>query len=588
MQIATSLARGIVALILCTGGPALAADAQFDSGHFSGSGNCAVCHNGLFDRDGNAVSIESDWSATIMANSARDPLWQAKFASEIRRNPGIEDELNATCTRCHTPMAHVEASSEDEEISFFDAGFANPSNFYYDAATDGVSCTLCHQIADDATLGTPEGFSGNFEIRDLTNPSDRPAYGPRAAPRVNPMRNEAAFTPKASVHVSDSALCASCHNLVTPVLDGGGQVAAGAEFHEQAAYTEWQHSTFVDGAAEAQACQGCHMARADGVKIANRPRNLTRRNGFARHGIYGGNTLVLDILDANREALDVGEGDFAASIEATRATLRSAAELAVEEAVVDAEVLSLRVRVINNTGHKLPTSYPSRRAYIHLRVSDQSGRVLFESGRLNPDGSIVGVDADLGAGFEPHYGEPITSADQVQVYEPILGDLEGRQTYTLLSAATYLKDNRIPPRGFDKSRVPEGIAVVGGAATDPNFVGGSDLVTYHIALGPVSGGITVFAELNYQTLAYGFLRDLERDADLPAVARFLAMYEASEIRAETMASTTLDLAVTGTELGSLSGTPSTSGMGSDVGAQDNGVTPPRGGGFGAAGRGRGL
>lgn len=104
----------------------------------------------------------------------------------------------------------------------------------------------------------------------------------------------------------------------------------------------------------------------------------------------------------------------------------------------------------------------------------------------------------------------------------------------------------------------------------------------------MSGGISVSAEPNYQTLAYGFLRDLKSDADLPAVARFLAMYEASQIRSETIASAMVDLAVTGTESGALSGTPSTSGSGSDVAAEDNGVTARRGGGFGAASRGRGL
>ena len=126
------------------------------------------------------------------------------------------------------------------------------------------------------------------------------------------------------------------------------------------------------------------------------------------------------------------------------------------------------------------------------------GRVLFKSGRLNPDGSIVGVDADTGVGDEPHYSGDITSAEQVQVYEPIMGDLEGRQTYTLLRAARYLKDNRILPRGFDKGQVPDEIAVVGEAATDPDFIGGSDLVTYRIRLGDVSGGVSVFVELKYR------------------------------------------------------------------------------------------
>lgn len=542
MRSIQALALGLLGLCAYPFGGVVASDNRFETHHFSGSGNCADCHNGLSDRDGHDVSIESEWAATMMAHSARNPLWQAKYAAEIYRSPGLEHEINGTCTRCHAPMAHVEASANNDAIELFGDGFSDPANPYHDAAMEGVGCTLCHQIAASPTLGTPEGASGGFEIRDQANPSDRPAYGPYAQPRVNPMRRESGFTPRVSSHISESALCATCHNLVTPVLDSNGELMPGVGFHEQAVYTEWEHSAFADGAAEAESCQACHMARADGVRIANRPRNLPARNGFARHGFYGGNTLMLDILNANREALDVGQVDFEAAIEATRATLRSAAEVSIEDAQVSGDALLVRVRVTNNTGHKLPTSYPSRRAYLQLRVTDETGAVVFESGRTNPDGSIVGVDSDFGGNYEPHYSGEITRPDQVQVYEPVLADLDGQQTHTLLRAADYLKDNRIPPRGFDKWAVPEAVAVTGEALADPDFGDGSDLVTYRIDLAGANGAVAVSAELRYQTLSFGFLRDLEQDRHLPEVARFLSMYEASQIRAETIANATAKVA----------------------------------------------
>ena len=50
-----------------------AEDTMFTSTHFSGSGNCSLCHNGLTDNLGNDVSIERSWSSTMMANAAKDP-----------------------------------------------------------------------------------------------------------------------------------------------------------------------------------------------------------------------------------------------------------------------------------------------------------------------------------------------------------------------------------------------------------------------------------------------------------------------------------------------------------------------------------
>ena len=92
--------------------------------------------------------------------------------------------------------------------------------------------------------------------------------------------------------------------------------------------------------------------------------------------------------------------------------------------------------------------------------------------------------------------------------------------------------------------------MVGEAATDPDFIGGSDLVTYRMRLGDVSGGVSVFVELKYQTLPFGYLRDLRQDAHDPTVARFIALYDASAIRAETIATAPADVAPPGVVPGS--------------------------------------
>ena len=89
------------------------------------------------------------------------------------------------------------------------------------------------------------------------------------------------------------------------------------------------------------------------------------------------------------------------------------------------------------------------------------GRWCSSRGRSIADGSIVGNDNDADPlRFEPHYSE-ITSPQQVEIYEPILKDSEGRVTTGLLHAVGYLKDNRLLPTGFNKSTAEKDIAVTG-------------------------------------------------------------------------------------------------------------------------------
>jgi hypothetical protein len=516
--------------------------APFDTVHFSSAQNCALCHNGLRDQAGLDVSLEQDWGATMMAHSARDPLWQAKVASELARAPQLAAVIDAKCSRCHMPMANVELKATGEPIAILDGpadadGLLDPLHRLHAVATEGVSCTLCHQIEDDVSLGLLEGFSGHYSIADHLLPSERTIYGPVPTPRINPMQNQAQFTPVHALHTSDSALCATCHNLKTPFVDADGNLASGdpeSEFAEQMPYTEWEHSAYGPGGATPRSCQSCHMPETNGVKIANRPRQLQPVDAFSRHRFVGTNTTMLDLLDRNRTELGVTTTGLAGAIEDARGLLAGAAELELIAAGIEDGQLRIQLAVINRSGHKLPTSFPSRRVWLHLTVTDSQGAVVFESGRLEPDGRIAGADGDSDpAAFEPHH-RVITSPTQVQIYEPVMGDTDGGVTHTLLRAARYLKDNRLTPTGFAKDQAPDDVQVAGLAADDPDFDAGADQVTYLV---PVSGRDPrqVEVSLNYQTLSWPFLQDLFQDDSLPEVARFRALYEDQAILAERIA-----------------------------------------------------
>lgn len=514
-------------------------NANFVGNHYSGSGNCISCHDGLKDTQGKDISIVKNWSSSMMANSTRDPYWRAKVATELKRNPGLSHEINNACTRCHAPMANDSAQKEGAAIEVFGNGFLNPINPYFNHAMDGVSCTACHQIADDGKLGTALGNSGAYTVLAYANKTDRPLYGQYTDVNTWPMRERVRFSPQYGAHTSSSGMCATCHNLKTPFVDAQGNLASTSpetNFPEQMPFTEWSNSDYRNGGSKEKSCQSCHMPVVSGsVKMAKW--DSRSRTGFAQHDFRGANTTMLDILDKNRTALGVTATGFATHISNARTFLKSAASVAIQNATVKDGVLEAQVLVTNNTGHKLPTAYPSRRAWIHFVVKDAAGKVVFESGGMNTNGSIVGVATDEDSStYEPHY-QIITAADQVQLYEPIMGDTDGNVTHALLRAATYLKDNRLTPSGFTKLSVPYDVRVAGEAATDADFDNGSDTVLYRIAV-ENSTGLTVTAELNYQGQAYGHLQDLFTDADLPEVATFLMMFEQRGILAETLASAT--------------------------------------------------
>ena len=493
---------------------------RFATDDFSGPFVCANCHANLTDAGGHDVTMSTQWRASTMANAARDPLWQAKVSAEIARHPELQAEIEATCSRCHMPMAYTQALVKGQTPAIFgENGFLNPAHPLHHAAMDGVTCTLCHQIQPDG-LGTPASFSGHFAIETSTTPPQRTLFGPYPDPDgmgAMIMRQGSAYNPRQGQHLTGSALCATCHTLFT-----NHALAANGDngFPEQVPYLEWLHSSYGDGQGQDRQCQDCHMPVAQGA-VAIYP-GWPQHEPFYQHHFVGGNLFMLKILQAHvgELGLTASTADFEAAIERTRAQLQEqTAEITIPAFVQDQNLLRATVRVANQSGHKFPTSYPARRAWLHLTASDAEGRVFFESGRPLSDGGIVANDADLDpTSFEPHYTR-ILAPTQVQIYEAIMADAAGNPTFTLLDAAAYAKDNRLLPAGFDKTTALPAIAVIGGAATDADFTGGADEVIYEIDAAGRPGPYQLKVELLYQSLMAGFVQDL-RLSNTPQVERF--------------------------------------------------------------------
>lgn len=472
---------------------------------FRTAARCANCHSRLKTSAGKDFSISFPWSASIMANSARDPYWQGSVRRETLDHPESSAAIQTECARCHMPLQALSDQAQNHPTEVFSRLPLHAGNEHEAAAADGVSCTVCHQI-QAAGLGTAATYSGNFAVAPpASNP--RPLFGPFApeSDNINKVHVMAGgYSVAQGTQMRNAALCGSCHTLYTTTLGADGKPIG--QLPEQMPYLEWLHSSYRDQ----KSCQQCHMPAAEG-QVAVASLLAKPRDGVRQHTFTGGNFLLEAMLSAHRDELAVTAqpADLANAEAGTRSFLQTqSARVTVSEPQINGGELAFAVRVENLTGHKLPTAYPSRRAWLHVVVTAAGGQMVFESGKLNPDGSIAGNanDADA-AHFSPHYTR-ITQPDQVEIFEPILGDSQGRVTTGLISSTQYLKDNRILPAGFDKHSAPADIAVRGKAAADPDFTAGSCTTHYAVATGGGTGPFKISAELLYQPVGFRWAHNL--------------------------------------------------------------------------------
>jgi hypothetical protein len=288
----------------------------------------------------------------------------------------------------------------------------------------------------------------------------------------------------------------------------------------QTTYLEWFYSDYR----RIDTCQDCHMPEASGgVRIATSSPFL--RSPFAQHSFAGGNAYMLGLFAefVDELGLTASQVQFEAARQRTLDQLTTrAVSLELEQVRLSGSRLTVDVLVENLSGHKFPSGFPSRRAWIRFWVEDGSGQIVFESGGYDPQGLILGNDNDLDpTQFEQHYFG-IVQPEQVQIYEAILGDANARPSTALLGATRYLKDNRLLPAGYDRARAVESIQIRGRAVADEDFLDGKDRIQYSMSLGQAEGPFTVGVELLYQSIGDRWLEDLSFIAG-EQIARFLAM-----------------------------------------------------------------
>ena len=504
---------------------------------FAASGECQDCHGldtamiASVDIAGNDINVVDDWKATMMANSAKDPFWRAKVSHETLLYPEHQAEIETKCTSCHAPMGHF-AAFHDGATQYTIADMIQDDSM----AMDGVSCLACHQQAD---VNLAANHSGN-----LVFDTARVAFGPFISPLSSPMANATGYMPVFSPHISDAGLCAGCHTLITETLDYEGNFT-GDEFVEQATYQEWVNSRYN---LENISCQNCHLPKiSKGTFYLVNDLETEPRDEFYLHDLVGANTTMLKLMRDNIETLGItAEAEqFDEVIAKTEELLRfQSLDLTLTALERTVDTAFLKVHLLNKAGHKFPSGYPSRRAFVQVVVQNLAGDTLFISGKWDENYELLAQNPD----FEPHY-TTIRDESEAQIYEFVFGDVNSDVTTVLERGYITLKDNRIPPQGFvTKHASYDTVQIVGNALNDNNFNRqeglqgtGTDDIFYHVPLQGFPEEIIATAKVYYQATPPKWMQEMF-DETSEEIELFRGQFEAADRSPFLMVEDTVHLA----------------------------------------------
>lgn len=407
--------------------------------------NCAICH-GLYDEVHEPFRT---WAASMMGQAARDPLFHAALAI-ANQDASFAGDL---CLRCHTPGGWLDGRSVPTDGSALQG-----------VDMQGVNCNFCHRMvdpvykpgqspsADLGILAALDALPVNPHTGNFVMDPDDVRRGPRD---LGPdfFYHDWAQSP---FH-KDSAMCATCHDVSNPVYvrqpDGTYRLGDLDSPHPtqdkydmfpvERTYSEWLMSSFAQGPInmggrfggnriEVSSCQDCHMPA-----VHTQPcRFEAPRDDVPLHSFSGANTWVLqairNLYPDHETFLD--DNNVAQSIARAEDMLRRASDLELTQMGNQ-----VNVRVVNQSGHKLPTGYPEgRRMWINVRYFNAADQLIGEHGAYDA-------------------GTAVLSTSDTKVYEAKLGldayaaNLTGKPTgesFHFVLNNIWLKDNRIPPRGF--------------------------------------------------------------------------------------------------------------------------------------------
>lgn len=387
------------------------AEAQFSGflqpSDFPSAEYCGTCHQAIYRQ----------WRESVHANSFRAPFYK-KNVELLISEKGIE--FTRHCEGCHNPIA------------LFTGSLTTGSAVRRDFDNDGVTCSTCHSIV----RLKPETGVGSYVMGKpsvLVDDKGKPVPGLPAASFIlshpswhrRAMMRDIYRTPE---------FCGACHKANLPKeLNGYKWLRAFST------YDEWQQSSWARQSPapfykkpEVSTCQTCHMPRVKepGDEMAAAPDGTVSSHRWlgantAIPAYYGYDEQLRQVIEFLRSdkiridifALEQGDSSPESPDSPHRRTRSEPAYLPVGEenpprlaraahpdflggiiAPIDERDFNLSPGkpvtvsvVITNTGigHSLvPEQRDFYESWVEFLVTDPTGRVVFHSGGIQPDGSV--------------------------------------------------------------------------------------------------------------------------------------------------------------------------------------------------------
>lgn len=329
---------------------------------------CGHCHQQAY----------REWRQSLHANSFRAPFYRASDDGLIH-SKGIA--ASKYCDRCHNPIAVLSGTLDPN--SKVDHSFDE----------DGVTCTVCHSIQSTE----PKLGNGSYAMAVPAVMVDEKGN------RIRGIVPDAQILAHLDRHkravmqdfYGKPEFCSTCHKASLPT-----ELNNYKWLRSFTAFDEWQDSMFSHQnpltfyQANYASCQDCHMKR----EAREHSYGNSKSSTFPSHRWIAGNTAVpfhygyKDQLDQTTAFLKSGR-----FMNVDLFNLQAANEIGLSRPIGSGpiplkpgEVVQAFVIVQNEgIGHSfIPELRDLFEAWVHFTVRDADGKAIYESGFIQPDGSL--------------------------------------------------------------------------------------------------------------------------------------------------------------------------------------------------------